>query len=98
MAFKADAVGKRLTIPIKRDIFYLVVIDNIQLSSRIRIRIELLLTGRARARDHYGIDNLELSITLPTPLNKEPSVIQLRLRRPRNHHRTSVFLTFRTEV
>ena len=44
MASQADATRQRLTIPIKRDILYLVVVDDIRLSSRIRIGIELLLT------------------------------------------------------
>ena len=98
MPFQADTTRQRLTIPIKRYIFNLVVVDDIRLSSRIRIGIELLFTRCARTRDHCRIDDLELSIALLTPLDKESSVVQLRLRRPCNHHRTSVFLTFRTEL
>ena len=50
MPFQADATRQRLTIPIERDIFYLVVVDDVGLSSCIRIGIELLFARRACAR------------------------------------------------
>ena len=50
MPFQADTTRQRLTVPIKRDILYLVVVDDIRLSSRILVCIKLLLTGRARTR------------------------------------------------
>ena len=98
MPFQADATCQRLTIPVKRYILYLVVVDDIGLSSCILVCIELLFTGCARTLDHCRIDDLELAIALLTPLDKESSVVQLRLRRPGNHHRASVFITRRTEV
>ena len=98
MAFKADAVGQCLTVPIKRYIFNLVVVYDIGLSSCIRIHVELLLTGCTCALDHCRVDDFELSIALLTPLDKESSVIQLRLRRPGNHRCASVSITGRTEM
>ena len=98
MPFQADATRQRLTIPVKRDILYLVVVDDIRLRSRIRIRVELLLTCGASPRDHRRIDHLEIAVRLITPLDEESSVVQLGLRRPRNHHLTCLFITHRTEV
>ena len=60
MALEADALGKCLTIPVKRYIFNLVVVYDIGLSSCIVIRIELLLTDCTCALDHSCIDDLEL--------------------------------------
>ena len=98
MAFKADAVGKCLTIPVKRYIFNLVVVYDIGSSSCIVIRIELLLTDRACTGNHSCIDDFEFAVSLLTPLDEESSVVQLRLGRPRNHHCASDLITGRTEV
>ena len=98
MSLQADATCQRLTIPIKRNILYLVVVDDIRLRSRIRVGIELLLTTCARTRNHRRIDDLKLTIALVTPLDEEASVVQLRLRRPRNHHGTRRFIAGRTEM
>ena len=95
MAFKADAVGKCLTIPVKRYIFNLVVVYDIGLSSCILIRIELLLTACTCALDHSCIDDFEFAVSLLTPLDKESSVVQLRLGRPCNHHCASDLITGR---
>ena len=43
MPFEADAVGERLTVPVKGDVFNLVVVYDVGLSSRIGVCIELLL-------------------------------------------------------
>ena len=80
MPFQADATRQRLTIPIKRYIFYLVVVYDVGLSSRIFIRIELLFARCACARDHCCVDDFELAVALLTPLDEESSVVQLRLR------------------
>ena len=82
MPFQADATRQRLMIPVKRDILYLVVVDDVGLSSRILVCIGLLFTGCARALDHCCVDDLELAVALLTPLDVESSVVQLRLGRP----------------
>ena len=78
MPFQADATRERLTITVERDIFYLVVVDDVGLSSCIRIGIGLLFAGRACALDHCRVDDLEPAISLLTPLDEESSVVQLR--------------------
>ena len=62
--FQADAVSQRLTVTVKGDILYLIVVDDIRLRSRIRISIELLFTCGASTRDHGGIDDHKLAISL----------------------------------
>ena len=47
MPSQTNTLCQRPTIPVKRDILYLVVVDDIRLSSRILVGIELLFTGRA---------------------------------------------------
>ena len=93
MPFQADATRQRLTIPVKRDVLYLVVVDDIRLCSRIRIRIELLFARGTCTGDHRGVDHLEIAVRLIAPLDEESSVVQLRLRRPRNHDLTGVSLS-----
>ena len=92
MPFEAGAEGERLTIAVKRYVFNLVVVYDVRLSSSIREGIELLFAGSACARDHGSIDDLELTVALLAALDKESSVIQLRLRRPCDHRCASRFV------
>ena len=98
MPFQADAMGERLTVSVEGHVFNLVVVYDIRLRSCIRKGIELLLTGCACARDHGSIDDLELAVSLLRTLDKESSVIQLRLGRPCDHRCASRLVARRTEV
>ena len=98
MSFEAYGTGEGLTGTVYGDTFKLIVVDDIRLSSRIGVGIQLLFTGCACTRNHSCVDDLELAIFLLTSLDEESSVAQLRLRCPCNHYCARHLIARRTEV